>query len=118
MTMLMENQAGPRSHKGQGIASFVIGVGSVVAVMALIAVATVWQIKTGKLTPELNMIVGLSMLSVVFVDLIGLGLGVFGVVDRASKKTFPTLGVTLNIAMLALFAACIVIGLSIQGKLS
>jgi hypothetical protein len=115
MTMLMENQAGPRTHNGLGIASFVIGVGSVVAVVALIAVATVWQIKTGKLTPELNMIVGLGMLSVAFVDLIGLGLGVSGAVDRASTKTFPALGLTLNIAMLVLFAACVAAGLSMKG---
>jgi hypothetical protein len=114
MTMLMENRAAPRAHKGLGIASFVTGVGSLAAVTALIAFATMFHIKTGKLTPELTAIVGLGMLAVVFVNLIGLGLGVAGALDRASKKTFPTLGLTLNFAMVALYAACVVIGLSMK----
>jgi len=110
--MVMENQMATRTHKGKGIASFVIGVTSVATVVALIAAATVSQIKTGKVTPELTMILGLGMISVAFVDLIGLGLGAFGAADRASKKTFPALGLTLNVAMLALFVVSVVIGLS------
>ncbi len=50
MTMLMENQAAPRTHKGQGIASFIIGAGSVVTILALIA---------------FGVMVGLGVLSVV-----------------------------------------------------
>jgi len=55
------------------------------------------------------------MFAACFVDLIGIGLGVFGAVDRASKKTYPALGLVLNIGILVLFAALVVIGLSIKG---
>jgi hypothetical protein len=114
MSITMENEVTVRSHKGKGIASFAIGVTSVIIFLALIGIATVMT-KTGKLTPELNIIIGLGMFAACFVDLIGIGLGVFGAVDRASKKTYPALGLVLNIGILVLFAALVVIGLSIKG---
>ena len=114
MSITMENQATIRTHKGKGIASFALGVTSVVGILALIGAAAVMT-KTGKLTPELNVILGLGMISAVFVDLIGIGLGFFGAADRTSKKTYPALGLVLNIGILVLFAALVVIGLSIKG---
>jgi hypothetical protein len=114
MSITMENQATIRTHKGKGIASFALGVTSVIGILALIGIAAVMT-KTGKLTPELNVILGLGMISAVFVDLIGIGLGFFGAVDRASKKTYPALGLALNIGILVLFAALVLIGLSMKG---
>lgn len=114
MTMTMENQATIRTHKGKGIASFVIGVTSVILLLALIGTAAVMT-QTGKSTPELNMIIGLGMLSVCFVDFVGIGLGLFAAIDRSSKKTYPALGLTLNVGILVLFAALVFIGLSIKG---
>jgi hypothetical protein len=107
----MENQALVRSHKGPGIASFVIGLLSVWAVIALIGVASVVQIKTGKvaeLPEEFEVVAGLGVLGVVFVMLIGIGLGIFGAVDRASTKAFPIFGLIVNVAMVALFIAVLV----------
>jgi hypothetical protein len=114
MSITMENQATIRTHKGKGIASFALGVTSVVGILALIGAAAVMT-KTGKLTPELNVILGLGMISAVFVDLIGIGLGFFGAADRTSKKTYPALGLALNIGILVLFAVLVVIGLSMKG---
>lgn len=37
--------------------------------------------------------------------LIGIGLGLLGVMDRASRKALPTLGLVVNVAMVALFIA-------------
>ena len=42
-------------------------------------------------------------------------LGFFGALDRSSKKTYPALGLTLNIGILALFAVLLVIGLAMKG---
>ena len=114
MSITMENQAIIRTHKGKGIASFVMGVTSVILFLVLIGAATVMT-QTGKLTPAINVIIGLGMFAACFVDLIGIGLGIFGAADRTSKKTYPALGLSLNIAILALFAALVVIGLSIKG---
>jgi hypothetical protein len=114
MSITMENQATIRTHKGKGIASFIVGVTSVILFLALIGAAGVMT-QAGKLTPETAMIIGLSMFAACFVDLIGVGLGLFAAFDRSSKKTFPTLGLALNIGILALFAALVVIGLAIKG---
>jgi hypothetical protein len=113
MTLTMDNQASIRAHKGTGIASFIIGVTSFTLILALIATAGVMT-QTGKLTPELNILIGFGMISACFVDLIGIGLGFFGAVDRSSKKVFPVLGLVLNIAILVLFAALVAIGLSMK----
>jgi hypothetical protein len=113
MTITMENQATIRTHNGKGIASFIIGVTSVVFVLALIGTAGVMT-KAGTMTPQLNMIIGLGMISACFVDLIGIGLGFFGAVDRSSKKVYPVLGLVLNIGILVIFAALVVIGLLVK----
>jgi hypothetical protein len=113
MTITMENQATIRAHKASGIASSIIGMTCVVFILALIGTAGVMA-QTGKLTPELNMIIGLGMISACFVDLIGIALGFVGAVDRSSKKAYPVLGLILNIVILVLFVALVVIGLSMK----
>ena len=113
MTMTLENPSVTRGHKGLGIASFVIGVICLITVMGLVVVAGVMT-NAGRATPEFNMILGLGMISVVFVDLIGIVLGIFGAADRSSKKVYPVLGLTLNVLVVALFAALLIIGLSMR----
>jgi hypothetical protein len=113
MTIAMENQAIIRRHKGTGIASFIIGVTCVISVLALVGAAGVMT-QSGKLTPELNVLLGLGILSAGLVDMIGIGLGLFGAVDRSSKKAFPVLGLSLNIGILVVFASLVVIGLSMK----
>jgi hypothetical protein len=66
------------------------------------------------MTPELNIILGLGMISACFIDLIGIVLGVFGAADRSSKKVYPILGVVLNIMVVVVFVALLVIGLSMR----
>ena len=111
MTIAMENQAGVRWHKGVGITSFIIGVTSTICFLALLGAAGVLS-NTGKFTEDLKLILGLGMMSAFLVDLIGIALGVFGAADRSSKKTYPVLGLTLNIGILVLFASLIAIGLT------
>ncbi len=113
MTITMENLATIRTHKGTGIASFIIGVTCLILVMALIGTAGVMA-NTGRMTPELNMIIGLGIICACFVDLIGIVLGLFGATDRSSKKVYPVLGLILNIVVVMLFVALLVIGLSMR----
>jgi hypothetical protein len=114
MSITMENQATIRTHKGKGIASFIVGVISFVLFLVLIGAATVLT-QTGKVTQATNAIIGLGLFAICFVDLIGIGLGIFGAADRTSKKTYPTLGLVLNIAILVLFAILLLIGLAMKG---
>jgi hypothetical protein len=112
-TMTMDNQAVTRSHKGTGIASFIIGVTCLITVMGLVVVAGVTT-NAGRATPEFNMIIGLGMISIVFVDLIGIVIGIFGAADRSSKKVYPVLGLILNVLVVALFSALLIVGLSMR----
>jgi hypothetical protein len=114
MSITMENHDIVPTHKGKGIASFAIGVTAVVAFMALIGTASIMT-QTGKLTPQLNVMIGLGMFAACFLDLIGIGLGLFGAVDRSSKKTYPALGLILNVGILVVFVALLLIGLAIKG---
>ena len=113
MTMTLENPSVIRGHKGIGIASFIIGVICLITVMGLVVVAGVTT-NAGRATPEFNMIVGLGMISAVFVDLIGIVLGIFGAADRSSKKVYPVLGLVLNVLVVALFTALLIVGLSMR----
>ena len=113
MTMTMENQATIRTHNGKGIASFIIGVTSVVFILALIGTAGVMT-KAGTMTPQLAMLLGLGMISACFVDLIGIGLGIAGAVERSSKKVYPVLGLALNVGILVLFGVLLVVGLGMK----
>ena len=113
MTMTLENPSVIRGHKGLGIASFIIGVTCFITLMGLLVVAGVTT-NAGRATPEFNMIIGLSMISTVFVDLIGIVLGIFGAADRSSKKVYPVLGLILNVLVVATFAALMIIGLSMR----
>jgi hypothetical protein len=114
MSVTMDNQAIVRSHKGTGIASFVTGVTSVILFLALIGTTAVMG-KAGKMTPEFTIMIGLGVFAIGFVDLVGIGLGLFGAFDRASKKTYPVLGLALNIGIPALFAVLAVIGTMMKG---
>jgi hypothetical protein len=111
--MTLENPSVIRAHKGLGIASFIIGVTCVIVVMGLVTLAGVTT-HAGRATPEFNMVIGLGMISAVFVDLIGIALGIFGVADRASKKVYPVLGLVLNVLVVAVFTALMIIGLSMR----
>jgi hypothetical protein len=113
MTMTMDNQTTIRRHKGIGIASFIIGVTCIILIPALIGTAGVMA-TTGKMTPEITMLVGMGALSICFADLIGIALGFVGAVDRSSKKVYPVLGLVLNVVILALFTALIAVGMSMQ----
>lgn len=111
MTMTMENPATIRTHKRIGIASFVIGMTCVILIMALFGSAGAMA-KTGRITAELKMMMGLGIIAVCFVSLIGIVLGFFGAADRLSKKIYPVLGLSLNIVVMLLFVVLVVIGLS------
>ena len=113
MTMTLENSSVIRGHKGLGIASFIIGVTCFITLMGLLVVAGATT-NAGRATPEFNTIIGLSAFSVVFVDLIGIVLGIFGAANRSSKKVYPVLGLVLNVLVVALFTAVMIAGMSMR----
>jgi hypothetical protein len=113
MTITMDNQSAIRTHNRKGVASFVIGVISFVSVLVLVGTAGVMT-QAGTMTPQVNVLMGLALISAGFVDLIGIALGVVGAADRSSKKLYPVLGLALNIGIVMVFFALLFVGLSMQ----
>jgi hypothetical protein len=113
MGLNMEEQA-VRRHKGLGISSFIIALICSAFLLIVFAIAG-FLTSTGKATPGTNTLVGFGMIFGVFVDLIAIGLGIAGAMDRSSKKVFPVLGLVLGIGIVLLSVALVVIGLAMKG---
>jgi hypothetical protein len=62
------------------------------------------------------MIIALRVLSsgMLCANLIGITLGFFGAKDRSSRKLYPLLGLTLNVAILMTFVVLALVGLSMK----
>jgi ABC-type transport system involved in multi-copper enzyme maturation permease subunit len=110
MTITTENQAVFLTHKWQGIASSIIGVTSIMITSLLVGIAM------SGTEPPRPMITALGVLSsgMLCANLIGIALGFFGAKDRSSKKLYPLLGLTLNIAILMAFVAMALFELSMK----
>ncbi len=106
----------PRSHKGLGIASFVIALSVLVLTFLLFLVAGVMH-NAGAATATANAIIGSTIFFLWFLDLVAVGLGIGGAVDRRSKKVFPILGIAIGSITLVLSVALVLIGLQMAGRL-
>ena len=107
MTLTAENQAAIPVHKWQGIASSIIGITSIVITLLLVGMAM------SGTEPPRPMITALGVLSsgMLCANLIGIALGFFGAKDRSSRRLYPLLGLTLNVAILMAFVALALVGL-------
>jgi hypothetical protein len=112
VTITTENQAVIPIHKWQGIASSIIGVISVTFNLLLVG-----MVMSGNEPPR-AMSTALSVLSsgMLCVNLIGIALGFFGAQDSSSRKLYPLLGLTLNVAILMALLALALVGLSMKAS--
>jgi hypothetical protein len=110
MTITTENQTVIPLHKWQGIASSVIGATSIILNLLL-----VWITMSGTELPK-PMMTALWVLSsaMLCANLIGIALGFLGAKDRSSRKLYPLLGLTLNIAIPMTLVALALVGLSMK----
>ena len=110
MTIATQNQAVLPIHKWQGIASSIIGVTSIIFNLLLVG-----MVMSGT-EPPMPMNNDLSVLTngMLCANLIGIALGVFGAKDSASRKLYPLLGLTLNVAILMTLLALALVGLSMK----
>ena len=110
MIIATENQAVTLIHKWQGIASSIIGVTSIIITLLLAGIAM------GGTEPPRPMVIALRVLSsgMLCANLIGIALGVFGAKDSASRKLYPLLGLTLNVAILMTLLVLALVGLSMK----
>ena len=110
MTITTENQAVILIHKWQGIASSIIGVTSIIITLLLVGITM------SGTEPPRPMITALQVLSSAMLcgNLIGIALSFFGARDRSSRKLYPLLGLTLNVAILMTFVVLALVGLSMK----
>jgi hypothetical protein len=110
MTITTENQTVIPIHKWQGITSSIIGVTSVIFNLLVVAITM-----SGTEPPQPVMAAsGVLSSAMLCANLVGIALGFFGAKDRSSRKLYPLLGLTLNIAVLMTLVALAVVGLSMK----
>lgn len=82
-------------HSGMGIASFVISLVGAAAMLALFVVAGMIALSTPGGVDEESMqamVLGAMIVALFAVELVALGLGIAGVVQRGRRKAFAVLG--------------------------
>lgn len=97
-------------HKRRGTASSIIGVTSIIITLLLVEIAM------SGTEPPRPVITALQVLSTAMpcANLIEIALGFFGAKDRSSRKLYPLLGLTLNVAILTTFVVLALVELSMK----
>jgi hypothetical protein len=106
-----------QKHSGIGIASFIISIlgGILTFVVILIAGAIEGSTPGGMDENSAEAIViGLSIISLFFLNILAVGLGVGGLVQKERKKIFAILGTIFSSFTVLLTIGLIVLGLMIQ----
>lgn len=104
-------------HGGLGIASFTISVIVLILIFALIAVAAFMKTSNVPVRSAANAIVGLFFILLLFTDLIGIGLGIAGAIQKKSKKVFPVLGIVIGTGTIVMAGLLMMIGLQAAPRL-
>ena len=102
-------------HGGLGIASFVISVVILLLIVVLFGIAGVLKV-SGGMNPAIQIVVGFAIILMWLVDLVGIGLGIAGAIDKKSKKTFPVLGIIIGVGIAVISVAVVVIGIRMGMK--
>jgi hypothetical protein len=115
--MQPEVQVEKVKHSGFGIASFIVSI--VQAFITMIVVLSAGLV--GRMHPSNDkqlffMIIGLLVFAGLFVNLVGVGLGIGGIFQHNRKKVFSILGIIFNFAVILSVAALIIFGLIAKKK--
>lgn len=106
-----QHQEKRKKHSAYGIACFII---SIVAILMIFGVLLVSQIinpiEAGLSEDSFYVVIGLIAILGGFLSLIGLGLGIYGVVQKNRKRVFSVLGVIFNVLVVIFVLACFFIG--------
>lgn len=98
-----------KGHSGVGIASFILGVLSILVLVGLIvAVAVVEVTNPGAIDSDaepVTTVLGLVVMLTFLITIIGTTLGVVGLFDTQRNKLFAILGTTFNGMIILAFSA-------------
>jgi len=105
-------------HSRMGIASLVLAILVGVLVFLLIGGAGVMEASTpGGINEDSTLVglIGLGIIGCLLANLVGLGLGLAGLIQRRRKKLFAILGAIFNGLIVLVVLAVIVLGLAVGG---
>jgi hypothetical protein len=97
-------------HGGLGISSFVVALAAAVVGFAALAAAGYLKV-THQASTGSDIIVGSTLFLGLFMELVAVVLGIVGLFDRMTKRTFAVLGLCFAVAGFVLFVGVIAIGL-------
>jgi small-conductance mechanosensitive channel len=109
-----------QKHSRLGIASFVIGLVSLIIFCLAVVLAFGYGVSIASSTPSVQslessptiLVFGLMMLVSPFLGLVGAVLGFVAVFQKDKKKLFGILGIVVNLLIVLAFCALLVIGLA------
>src|SRR5690606_39021202 len=102
-----------RKHSGLGIASFVVAVLVMLAMLGVFAVAGVMAASDPAVMDENSadaMMIGLAIIFLFLVDLVALGLGIGGLLQQDRKKLFAVLGLVVSGGIILLTIVLFIVG--------
>ena len=101
-------------HSGLGVASFVISLITGLGEFLLIISAGVLEVQ-GQMseTSAAAVIIGIFIILGMFVNLVGVGLGIAAVVQNKAKKLFGVLGLIFNGCLILLILGLMFIGIMV-----
>jgi len=103
-----------QKHSGMGIASFIISLVIGVGVLLAIVIAGVIKVANPESLQDESIgtaLIGLFVIACLFINLIGIGLGIAGLVQKNRKRIFSILGTIINGVVLIGIGSLILIGI-------
>jgi hypothetical protein len=103
-----------KKHSGLGISSFIISTAIGVLMFLLFIVAGVMETSTpGGIDEDSTgaMLVGLFLIAFLVLDLLAIGLGIAGLIQKDRKKIFSILGVVFGASTIVITIFLMIIGL-------
>ena len=104
-----------RRHSGMGIASFVIGLISVLSIVGVLGLAVAMNVANGGVAPDDTapqvVMLGLLMILAGMICLVGLGLGIAAAMQKNRRRALGVIGICLNGPVALIFLLVIILGL-------
>ena len=103
-----------QKHSGLGIASFILGLGGGLLTFLVFFVAGIIGAANGGEIDEESVeavMIGLFLMLFVFLDLLAIGLGIAGLMQKDRKKVFAVLGVACGASSVVLSGFLMLLGL-------
>ena len=101
-------------HSGFGVASFIISILAGLLMFLVFVIGTIMQLSTPGGMDQQSiqaMLVGLSIIALLFIDIVAVVLGIVGLFQKERKKLFAILGIIFSSATVISMIVLIIVGL-------